>query len=95
MKFLTQALLLGVLTLTRVSAESVQAPLKLRVNHQALSKSFAQRDQEVLKTFKDIEVGSGEFQNLFASVTTQEGLDEAKFDFNLKLEQEGISGSSD
>ena len=38
---------------------------------------------------------SGEFQNLFASVTTQDGLDEKDFDFDLDIKQEGISGSSD
>ena len=55
---LVHALLFGVLSFA--SAESVQAPLKMRVNTEVFEKAFHARDQEVFKVLQDHPVSTTE-----------------------------------
>ena len=86
------ALFLGVLT--RVNAEAVQAPFRVKVNTEIFKKAVNSRDQEVFKTFENTHVPdfSG-VTDISFSLSPQSG-DVKDFDFDLSVAKDDVGAGS-
>ena len=82
----TKALAFFATTLVCSRADPIREPARLRLNADLLRTVFHSGDQRILDVFSDLELQpEAQLEEITGSLTTIEGVDPEKYDFDLYL----------